>query len=87
VLGTTSDTMVARSRMRREVRALTAEGRISATVLIGLPFFLLGFLWTTNRKYLDPLFESTGGKVALVVAGVLIGIGIVWIRKVIEIDP
>lgn len=87
ILTTTSTTMIARTRMRREVRALTAEGRISATVLIGLPFGLGAFLWVTNREYLDPLFESTGGKVALVVAGVLVAVGIVWIRRIIEIDP
>ena len=41
VLQTVADTMLQRNRLRGEVKALTAEGRISAIVLAGLPFALV----------------------------------------------
>jgi tight adherence protein B len=87
VLASASDTVLARSRLRREVRALTAEGRISAIVLISLPFALFGFLWATNREYLDPLVDETGGKVALGGAAALVIVGIIWIRNITNIEP
>ncbi len=85
VLQNAAETIVLRTRLRRDVRAMTAEGRISAVVLLALPFALLGFLWATNRDYLDPLLDSTLGRVALVGAGVLLVVGILWIRKIVDI--
>lgn len=87
VLAGAADTVLARSRLRAEVRALTAEGRISAIVLISLPFALFGFLWATNRDYLEPLVDETGGKVALGGAAALVIIGIIWIRNIVNIEP
>lgn len=87
VLSNAADTVLARTRLRSEVRALTAEGRISALVLISLPFALFGFLWATNRDYLDPLVDETGGKVALGGAVALVIVGIVWIRNIVNIEP
>lgn len=87
VLGSAADTVLARTRLRREVRALTAEGRISAIVLISLPFALFAFLWGTNRDYIDPLVDETGGKLALGGAAALIIVGIIWIRNITNIEP
>ena len=57
VLQTVSETMMARNRLKGEIRALTAEGRISAIVLGSLPFAMGGFLWFSNREYLQPLLD------------------------------
>lgn len=86
VLQTVADTMLQRNRLRGEIRALTAEGRISAFVLGALPFVMGLFLWSTNRDYIQPLFEETFGLIALGVGGVLMAAGIVWLRKIINID-
>jgi tight adherence protein B len=86
VLQTVADTMLARNRLRGEIKALTAEGRISAIVLGSLPFAMGLFLWTTNRSYIQPLFENTLGLVAVGVGGLLIAAGIIWLRKIINIE-
>lgn len=86
VLQTVADTMLARNRIRGEIRALTAEGRISAVVLGVLPFGLTAFMWVNNRDYLEPLFQATFGRVAIVVGLVLIAIGIYWLKKIVDID-
>jgi tight adherence protein B len=86
VLQTTGETIVLRNRLRRDVHAMTAEGRISAIVLGILPFGLAAFLWTTNRDYLDPLIHTTEGRVALAVALGLLIAGIAWIRAIVNVE-
>jgi tight adherence protein B len=86
VLQTVADTMLQRNRLRGEIKALTAEGRISAFVLGSLPFVMGMFLWATNRDYIAPLFEETFGLIALGVGVVLVAGGIFWLRKIIDID-
>jgi tight adherence protein B len=86
VLQTVADTMMARNRLKGEIRALTAEGRISAFVLGSLPFAMALFLWTTNRAYLQPLLDETFGQIAIGFGLLLIAAGIFWLRKIIDIE-
>ncbi len=86
VLQTVADTMRARNRLKGEIVALTAEGRISAIVLGSLPFFLFGFLWFSNRDYLLPLLESSFGRIAIGVGLLLIAAGIWWLKKIVDIE-
>ncbi|HEX5696805.1 MAG TPA: type II secretion system F family protein, partial [Acidimicrobiia bacterium] len=86
VLQTVADTMMARNRLKGEINALTAEGRISAIVLGSLPFALGIFLWFNNRDYLQPLLDATMGRVALVAGLVLMAGGILWLRKIVNIE-
>lgn len=86
VLQTAAETMVQRNRLRREMKALTAEGRISAIVLGGMPFGLFFFLFATNRSYMQPLIDSTPGRIALGSAVVLLLLGIVWLNKIVRVE-
>lgn len=86
VLQTVAETMRARNRLRGEVKALTAEGRISAFVLGALPFAMGLFLWTTNPDYLMPLLNETFGRIAIGVGLLLMAGGIVWLKKIVDIE-
>ena len=86
VLQTVSETMRGRNRLKGEIRALTAEGRISAIVLGILPFAMGGFLWATNPDYIGTLFESTFGIVALIAGSLLMLAGGIWLRKIVNIE-
>ncbi len=86
VLQTVADTMLARNRLKGEISALTAEGRISGFVLGSLPFALFGFLWFTNRDYLLPLIESPTGRIAIVAGVLLMAGGIFWMKKIVDIE-
>jgi tight adherence protein B len=55
-------------------------------ILTVLPFALVGYLSVINPEYLGELTSSTSGRMAIVVALVLMGIGVVWMRKIIRID-
>ena len=86
VLQTVADTMVARNRLRGEVKALTAEGRISALVLVFIPIALFAFLFVTNPNFLEPLLTNPIGVVALAVAALLMIVGILWLRRLVKIE-
>lgn len=86
VLQTAADTMLQRNRLRREMKALTAEGRVSAYVLGSLPVFLFLFLFMTRRDYLQPMIDSTMGLAALGGAGLMLGVGIFWLSKIVRVD-
>lgn len=79
-----ADTVRQRQQFARKVRSLTAMGRMSAYVLIGLPFFLAAVLTLLNSTYMSPLWHTGTGK-ALVAFGVVsIGIGSLMLRKIVS---
>jgi tight adherence protein B len=86
VLQTVAETMRQRNRLKGEIRALTAEGRISALVLGALPFAMAGFLFATNPAYISTLFTSTFGFIAIGVGLVLMAAGIIWLRRIVNIE-
>jgi tight adherence protein B len=86
VLQTTAETMVQRNRLRREMKALTAEGRISAIVLSLLPVGLFLFISLSNPGYMEPMLTSTIGVAVLIGGVVFIGIGIFWMQKIVKVD-
>jgi tight adherence protein B len=86
VLQTVADTMRARNRLKGEIRALTAEGRISAIVLGALPFLLFSFLWFSNRDYLEPLITNVFGQIAIGVGILLMAGGLYWLKKIVDIE-
>ncbi|GAC1586644.1 MAG: hypothetical protein NVS3B21_00890 [Acidimicrobiales bacterium] len=86
LLQTVGITMVERERLRRDVKALTAEGRMSAYVLGCMPPLLGVFFQLSNPAYMHPLFSSTGGVIAVVAAGIAMVVGFIWMNKIIQID-
>jgi tight adherence protein B len=86
LLSTVAETMIARERLRREVKALTAEGRISALVLGLLPVGLGLVMYSINREYMNVLLHDSFGQILLIGAFLLAGVGFYWMKKTIEID-
>ena len=75
-----------RFRIYREVRTKTAQGRLTAMILIALPPIMMGVLGVVNPSYLRVLFEDPKGPTVLAIAGTLqlIGSAIIW--KIIHIE-
>jgi tight adherence protein B len=86
LLDTVADTMVKRERVRRELRALTAEGRLSAVVLSVLSPLLLAAIWLLQPGYLKPLFHDGVGIFGLVTAVALSVVGWFWLRRIVDIE-
>jgi len=75
----------ARHELTREVKVLTAEGRMSATVLGALPLFMLLAMGTLNPGYTDPLFQGWG-IVWLAMSAGMVALGVAWIRKLSDLE-
>lgn len=85
ILDTISETIAERVRMRREVMTLTAQGRASGWVLVIIPFALSGAIYVISPGYLDPLLTTEIGHMFIVGAVLLELIGIVVIRRIVDI--
>ena len=86
ILDNISDTINERIRMKREVLALTAQGRMSAVVLALLPIALAAFLFSMHHDYFDPLLASPMGKIAIGIALLMELLGFLVIKKIVDID-
>ncbi len=86
VLGNTVETMRERAQLRRHVRALSAEGRLSAYILVGLPIFVAGWLFLVRRSYISVLYTTTVGIVMLVFAIAMMIAGAFWMRAMIKVE-
>jgi tight adherence protein B len=83
---TLAETMIQRLHMRRHVRSLTAEGRLSAYILGIMPAALGVFIFVVDRPYELVLFHSTPGKFLLVGGLVLVVVGFLWMYKIVKIE-
>jgi len=79
---------VLRSRvtLQQKVRVHTAQGRISAAILIALPFVMFCLLNVISPGYTQPLFESDLGRQLVYGALGAMGLGILAIQRIIRID-
>jgi len=75
-----------RASFRRQVRALTAEGRLSAGILLALPLLLFAYLYFVNYDYISLLWQEEAGLYMILVAAVAQLMGILVIRKIIRIE-
>lgn len=86
VLDTVANTVRERAHLRRQVRSLSAEGRLSGLVLLALPVAVALIVSMTNPAHLAPLFDTGLGKVMVALGVVLMGVGTLWIRKLIRVE-
>ncbi|MEO8694223.1 MAG: type II secretion system F family protein [Acidimicrobiales bacterium] len=85
LLLTVAETMTSRSRLRGEIKALTAEGRMSAIILGILPPGVGAVMYVLNREYMVVLFHESIGVAMLVAAVVSMIAGFAWMLKIINI--
>lgn len=86
VLDTVATTIRERDHVRRQVRSLSAEGRISAYVLIALPFVAGLGLYLVNPSYIGELIYGGllgWGLIGLCLA--LMAIGALWMRRLVRL--
>ena len=86
ILDNVADTLRERATLRRQIKVLTAEGRLSAWVLALLPVGIALYMTAANPKYIGLLVTEGIGRVMLGGGLVLMGIGIFWMRKIVDID-
>jgi tight adherence protein B len=86
VLDNITHTIRERIRIKGEVRTLTAQGRISGTIVALLPLALAAFLMIVNPTYLSVLFRHPLG-LTLTGAAIVFGVvGAILIKKIVNIE-
>lgn len=85
-LDTTAQTLREREALRGQVAALSAEGRLSAAILIALPIGLFFYMMAVNFSYIALLWTTGIGLVMLIGTSVLMVIGTFWMRKTVQIE-
>ena len=86
ILDTISETIQDRIRMRREVKTLTAQGRMSGWVLVALPVLTGLLVSSISPGYMEPLLNEKIGQIAICAAIVMDIIGYLVIQKIVDID-
>jgi tight adherence protein B len=86
ILDRIQDTIRERIRILGQVRTLTAQGRMSGWIVSLLPVGLLGILSVLNPTYVKPLFTHPIGWGILGIATVMQSIGIVVIRRMVNVE-
>ncbi len=85
IMGNVSLMVRQRLKLLGDVRALSAEGRLSAWVLCLLPVALAGFFMLTQPDYLSKFFDDPIGPTLLMAALAMMAFGVLWMRQIIRI--
>ncbi|MFD1214886.1 type II secretion system F family protein, partial [Arthrobacter sp. GCM10027362] len=73
-----------RNQVRRQVKSLSAEGKMSAYVLMALPFAIVAILSLTSPSYIGQFGQSVAGYGMIAAGVVMLTIGGVWLRKIVS---
>lgn len=85
VLDAVGHTIRERNAIRRQVKALSAEGKLSAVVLMALPFGITVFIWMSNPGYLSGFTSSPIGYGMIAMAVLLLLAGGLWLKKMVKV--
>jgi tight adherence protein B len=93
ILDSIAYTIRERVRIKGEIRTLTAQQRLSGYVVGFLPIGLAGFLFVAAPGFMDPMFQNPpeilglpAGVIILILGGVMMFIGFMLIRRIVDIE-
>jgi tight adherence protein B len=86
VLLQVAETIRERGWLRRHVKALSAEGRLSGVILAALPVVVAGYMFLVRRDYVGVLITEPLGLVMLAAGVVMLGIGMLWMNKIAKVE-
>ena len=79
-----AETVRRRHQFSARVKALTSMGRLSAQVLIGLPFAMAALLTLINHEYMRPLYTTRAGHILIAVGLVMMTAGALILRRMVK---
>jgi tight adherence protein B len=79
-----ADTVRQRQQFARKIKGLTAMGRASAYVLVGLPFFIAAALTLLNPSYMEPLYSTSTGHMLIIGGLVMMAFGSLILKKLVS---
>ncbi|MBU1248761.1 MAG: type II secretion system F family protein, partial [Proteobacteria bacterium] len=85
IIATISTLIRERFKLHGKIRVLSAEGRISAWILLALPFVITGILWLMNPDYVNVLFTEEMGRHMIWGSLGSMAVGFLVIKRMIKI--
>ncbi|MDQ0731392.1 type II secretion system F family protein [Arthrobacter sp. B1I2] len=85
VLDQVNETIRERAEIKGHIKALAAEGKFSAYILIAMPFGIVAMLLAVSPSYMNSMFTHPLGWVMIGASFVLMTIGALWMRKIIDL--
>ena len=79
-----ADTVRQRHQFQRKIKGLTAMGRMSAYVLVGLPFFVFFAIFLINHTYMEPLLTTSTGHKLIAIGMTMMVIGSLMLKKIVS---
>ena len=86
LLTTVAATLRERDYLRRQVQSLSAEGRLSAYILVALPIGMIAYMMAFRRSYIMPLFTEPLGLMLSFSAVVLLTLGWFMMSKIVKVE-
>lgn len=85
VLDQVGETIRERAEIKGHIKGLAAEGKFSAYILIAMPFGIVAMLLAISPNYMNSLFTHPLGWGLIGASFVLMTIGALWMRKIIDL--
>ena len=85
VLEAVAETIRARDQLQRQIKTLSAEGRLSSRILLAMPFVMALLISFMSPGYLAPLTQGAG-PVVIAIGCMFMGAGWMWLRKIVRIE-
>lgn len=85
VLDQVNDTIRERAEIKGQIKALAAEGKFSAYILMAMPFAIIAMLMVISPGYMDVMFTEVLGWILIGASVVFMTIGALWLRKIVDL--
>ncbi|MFN3216903.1 MAG: type II secretion system F family protein [Acidimicrobiales bacterium] len=86
ILDNVGETIRDRNRLRDQVRALSAEGKVSAMILFAMPVLVAIWVQISNPEYMASMTDQTAGKFVVGFAVMLLLVGGAWLKKLVNVE-
>ncbi len=86
ILDNVGETIRDRNRLRDQVRALSAEGKVSALILFAMPVLVAIWVQISNPEYMASMTDETAGKFVVGFAVMLLVVGGAWLKKLVNVE-
>lgn len=86
ILNKIGDTIRKRIQLKGDIKASTAQGKISGIIVGAMPFVIIGIVWLITPEYMKPLFTTPPGIAIILSAITMEGLGAFFVKKIISID-
>lgn len=80
------ETIRERQRVSEKTRTATTSGRVQAVIISAMPFGIAAMLASFSPEYIQPLFASSTGWGICAMGLLILAVGLVWMRAILDVE-